>query len=105
MYVNMKAQRDGKMELGFRASSAPRSFTSGPMRDAIFAELHKREQEHVGADKGIGVLIRIDSATDIRVSGSATCGGRRSTAALARPRCQIAIGTHPPPRTRPPGWS
>ena len=67
MYVNMKAQRDGKMESGFlRFFGTAELYESGPMREAIFAKLHKREQEHVGADKGIGVLIRIDSATDIR---------------------------------------
>ena len=67
MYVNMKAQRDGKMESGFlRFFGTAQLYESGPMREAIFAKLHKREQEHAGADKGIGVLIRIDSATDIR---------------------------------------
>ena len=67
MYVNMKAQRDGKMESGFlRFFGTAQLYESGPMREAIFAKLHKREQEHVGADKGIGVLIRISSAADIR---------------------------------------
>ena len=67
MYMNMKAQRDGKMESGFlRFFGTAQLYESGPMREAIFAKLHKREQEHAGADKGIGVLIRIDSATDIR---------------------------------------
>jgi hypothetical protein len=67
MYVNMKAQRDGKMDSGFlRFFGTAELYESGPMREAIFARLHKREQEHVGADKGIGVLIRITSAADIR---------------------------------------
>ena len=67
MYMNMKAQRDGKMESGFlRFFGTAQLYESGPMREAIFSKLHKREQEHMGADKGIGVLIRIDSATDIR---------------------------------------
>jgi hypothetical protein len=35
------------------------------MREAIFARLTKREQEHAGADTGIGVLIRIDRALDL----------------------------------------
>jgi hypothetical protein len=39
---------------------------SGPMREAIFARLTKREQEHEGADKGFGVLIRITRAADVR---------------------------------------
>ncbi len=29
-------------------------------------ERSKREQEHVGADTGIGVLVKIDRATDIQ---------------------------------------
>ena len=67
MYVNMKAQRDGKMESGFlRFFGTAELHESGPMREAIFAKLHKREQEHAGADKGIGVLIKITSAADIR---------------------------------------
>jgi hypothetical protein len=67
MYVNMKAQRDGKMESGFlRFFGSAVLHESGPVREAIFARLHKREQEHVGADQGIGVLIKVTSATDIR---------------------------------------
>jgi hypothetical protein len=67
MYVNMKAQRDGKMESGFlRFFGTAELFESGPMREAIFSKLHRREQEHAGADQGIGVLIRITSAADIR---------------------------------------
>jgi hypothetical protein len=37
-----------------------------PIKDAIFAKLLKREQEHVGADTGVGVLIKIERAQDIR---------------------------------------
>jgi hypothetical protein len=40
-------------------------YESGPTREAIFAKLTKREQEHVGADTGIGVLVKIDRALDI----------------------------------------
>ena len=39
---------------------------SGPVRDAIFARLNEREQTHVGADTGIGVLIRVERAADVR---------------------------------------
>jgi hypothetical protein len=39
---------------------------SGPVREAIFQRLTKREQEHDGADKGIGVLIKIERAADVR---------------------------------------
>jgi hypothetical protein len=36
------------------------------MREAIFAKLLPREQTHAGADTGIGALIKIDRAIDIR---------------------------------------
>jgi hypothetical protein len=38
---------------------------NGPIHDAIFAKLTKREQEHVGADTGIGMLVKIERAADI----------------------------------------
>ena len=67
IYANFKAQRDGVLESGFlRFFGTAELYESGPVREAIFGRLSKREQEHDGADKGIGVLIRIDSATDIR---------------------------------------
>ena len=51
----------------FCDSTAPPSSTSrGPTREAIFKRLTKREQEHDGADKGIGVLIKIERAADVR---------------------------------------
>ncbi len=66
MYSNFKAQRDGTMEVGFlRFWGTAELYESGPIKDAIFAKLSKREQEHVGADTGIGVLIKIARATDI----------------------------------------
>jgi uncharacterized protein len=66
MYSNFKAQRDGSMEVGFlRFWGTAELYDSGPVRDAIFARLSKREQEHVGADTGIGVLVKIDRAADI----------------------------------------
>jgi hypothetical protein len=39
---------------------------SGPVRDAIFNLLLPREQTHVGADTGIGVLVNIERAADVR---------------------------------------
>ena len=39
---------------------------SGSVREAIFASLLPREQTHVGAEAGIGVLVKIDKAIDIR---------------------------------------
>jgi hypothetical protein len=66
MYSNFKAQRDGAMEVGFlRFWGAAELYETGPIHDAIFAKLTKREQEHVGADTGIGVLVKISRATDI----------------------------------------
>lgn len=67
MYANFKAQHDGVLESGFlRFYGDAELYESGPVRDAIFAKLSKREQEHVGADTGIGVLIRIKRAADVR---------------------------------------
>src|SRR5712692_2397393 len=63
IYANFKAQRDGVLESGFlRFYGTAELHESGPMREAIFQRLLKREQEHVGADKGIGVLIKIARA-------------------------------------------
>ncbi len=67
MYANFKAQREGTMQVGFlRFWGTAELYESGPIHDAIFAKLTKREQEHVGADTGIGVLVKIDRATDIQ---------------------------------------
>ena len=67
MYANFKAQRDGVLDSGFlRFWGTAELYESGPIHDAIFAKLKKREQEHVGADTGIGVLIKIDRAADVR---------------------------------------
>jgi hypothetical protein len=67
MYSNFKAQRDGVLESGFlRFWGTAELHESGPVHDAIFKKLKKREQEHVGADTGIGVLIRIERAADVR---------------------------------------
>lgn len=67
MYANFKAQRDGVLESGFlRFFGSVELYESGPVREAIFAKLLPREQTHVGAEAGIGVLIKIDKAIDIR---------------------------------------
>jgi hypothetical protein len=67
IYANMKAQRDGVLESGFlRFYGTAELHEEGPMREAIFQKLTKREQEHDGADKGIGVLIKIERAADVR---------------------------------------
>ena len=67
IYANMKAQRDNILESGFlRFYGTAELHEAGPMREKIFQRLTKREQEHAGADVGIGVLIKIDRAADVR---------------------------------------
>jgi len=67
IYANMKAQRDNVLESGFlRFYGIAELHEAGPMREKIFQRLTKREQEHAGADVGIGVLIKIDRAADVR---------------------------------------
>src|SRR6201999_2584442 len=67
MYANFKAQRDGVLDSGFlRFYGTAELHESGPIRDAIFNLLLPREQTHVGADTGIGVLIKIERAGDVR---------------------------------------
>jgi hypothetical protein len=67
IYSNMAAQRAGQLDSGvLRFYGTAELHESGPMRDAIFAKLTKREQEHDGADKGMGVLIRVERAADVR---------------------------------------
>lgn len=67
MYANFKAQRDGVLESGFlRFFGTVELHESGPLREAIFAKLVPREQTHVGADTGIGALVRIEKAIDVR---------------------------------------
>src|SRR5471030_655710 len=67
MYANMKAQRDGVLESGFlRFFGSVVLHEQGPVREKIFSMLHPREQTHVGAEAGIGVLIKIDKAINIR---------------------------------------
>lgn len=67
MYANFKAQRDGIIDSGFlRFYGTAELHESGPIKDKIFSMLTKREQEHDGADTGLGVLVRIDRAADAR---------------------------------------
>jgi uncharacterized protein len=67
MYANFKAQRDKVLESGFlRFYGKAELHESGPIHDAIFKLLLPREQTHVGADTGIGVLVKIERAADIR---------------------------------------
>ena len=67
IYANMKAQREGVLESGFlRFYGTAELHAEGAMREAIFARLNKREQQHAGADQGIGVLIKIERAADVR---------------------------------------
>jgi hypothetical protein len=65
VYSNMKAQWDGVLEMGvLRFYGRAALHERGSVRDAIFAKLSKCEQEHAGADVGIGVLIRIERTLD-----------------------------------------
>ncbi|MGZ3410605.1 MAG: pyridoxamine 5'-phosphate oxidase family protein [Xanthobacteraceae bacterium] len=67
IYSNMKMLRDGPLKtaaLRFYGTAAVHE--SGPIKDAIFAKLLKREQEHDGADKGVGVLIALTRAETLR---------------------------------------
>ncbi len=67
IYANFKAQHDGVLDSGFlRLWGTAELHETGPMREVIFNKLTKREQEHKGADKGIGVLIKIERASDLR---------------------------------------
>jgi uncharacterized protein len=67
IYANFKAQRDGVLDSGFlRFYGIADLHESGPVRDAIFNLLLPREQTHVGADTGIGVLVKIERAADVR---------------------------------------
>lgn len=66
-YNNMKAQIEGRLDSGFlRFYGTAELHESGPVHDAIFSRLTEREQTHVGADTGIGVLITVDRAVDVR---------------------------------------
>jgi uncharacterized protein len=67
MYANFKAQRDGVLESGFlRFFGSVVLHEQGPVREKIFNMLLPREQTHAGAEAGIGVLIKIEKAIDIR---------------------------------------
>ena len=67
IYANFKAQRDGLLDSGFlRFYGTAELHEAGPIHDAIFRLLLPREQTHVGADTGIGVLVKIERAADVR---------------------------------------
>jgi hypothetical protein len=67
MYASFKAQRDGVLESGFlRFFGTVELHDSGPVRDRIFSMLLPREQTHAGADAGIGALVKIEKAIDVR---------------------------------------
>jgi uncharacterized protein len=67
MYASFKAQRDGVLDSGFlRFYGKAELHESGPTHKKIFDLLLPREQTHVGADTGIGVLVKIERSADIR---------------------------------------
>jgi len=68
-YSNMNAFRAG--ELGYlggmlRFYGEAELHEDGEIRDKIFAMLPEREQSHKGADQGLGVLIKLYAAIDMR---------------------------------------
>ena len=67
IYANFKAQRDGVLDSGFlRFYGTVELHESGPIHKKIFDLLLPREQTHVGADTGIGVLVKVARSADIR---------------------------------------
>jgi hypothetical protein len=67
IYANFAAQRAGVLESGFlRFYATAELHESGSIREKIFSMLTPREQTHVGADTGIGVLVKIARAADVR---------------------------------------
>jgi uncharacterized protein len=67
IYADMKTWRAGGMKSpALRFYGTAKVHESGPVKDAIFSKLLKREQEHDGADTGVGVLIRIARAETVR---------------------------------------
>ena len=67
VYCNQQAQADGVLESGIlRFYGTAELHEDGEIYQAIFSKLSKREAEHEGADTGIGVLIRIERAEDVR---------------------------------------
>ena len=67
IYSNMQAQKDKVLESGIlRFYGTAELHEAGPMREAIFARLSEREATHQGADTGIGVLIKVHTAQDVR---------------------------------------
>lgn len=63
-YAKMGTKFEGGFNGFLRFYGTAEIYETGPVKDAIFARLSKREQEHVGADTGVGVLIKIDYALD-----------------------------------------
>jgi uncharacterized protein len=67
IYANFKAQRGGVLDSGFlRFYGTAELHEDGPVHEKIFSLLSPREQTHVGADTGIGVLVKIERAADVR---------------------------------------
>jgi hypothetical protein len=67
IYANFKTQRENVLESGFlRFYGTVELHENGPIHDRIFNLLLPREQTHVGADTGIGALVKIEHAVDMR---------------------------------------
>ena len=68
IYANFKAQRDGILDFGLFAilRDMPSCTRAGRSVTPSSTLLLPREQTHVGADTGIGVLVKIERAADVR---------------------------------------
>lgn len=67
VYSNMKMFRDKTLQSAvLRFYGKATVHESGAIKDAIFQKLLPREQTHDGADQGVGVLIKLDRAEDLR---------------------------------------
>ena len=67
MYANFKAQRDGVLESGFlRVFRQRRLHEAGPCATRFSRCWCRASRRQVGAEAGIGVLVRIEKAIDVR---------------------------------------
>jgi hypothetical protein len=67
-YSNQQAQTDGVLESGILRfyGTATLHEMGTDVADRIFSLLNQREQTHDGADEGVGVLIKVEHAADVR---------------------------------------
>ena len=66
MYTNMKGPKGDPDPRLMRFYGIAELHTEGPIKEAIFARLNPREKEHPDAPGGIGVLVRVTRAIDMK---------------------------------------